>query len=122
MADITIMAKDSKCTNTLEASILNASNESQFIHLTHSPEIAMYYALNGNKKRIRIAQIDYSFIPTDDIYDVSTPEKCHHHGIQYPHAESFAAANLLVTMRGTIPSHAIIVHDVPVPSNVQSPT
>lgn len=117
-----LMSKEPKCVATLEASILNASNESQYLHLTTCPKIAMYYALHRDAKRIRIAQIDYSLLATSDIIDVSTPEGCQHHGINHPHAESFATANHLVTVRGSIPPHAMIIHDLPVPSNIQSPT
>jgi len=120
-----IVAKNCLCTNTLESAILNSSDDSQYVHVTSCPKTAMYYAYNtynmGNA-RIRIAQIDSSFIPNSEIIDVSSIEKCQMHGVQHPHAESYATANQLILIRGTIPSHAFIVHDIPIPSSLSRST
>lgn len=116
-----IVAKNCSCTNSLETTVLNSSGDSQYVHVTSCPKIAMYYAYNthnmGNS-RIRIAQIDASLIPSNNIFDVSSLEKCQMQGIQHPHAESYATANQLVLIQGTIPAHAFIVHDIPIPSSL----
>lgn len=109
-----LFAKDPAASLDKNEVLENDSVHSQYIHLTKSPEIAIYdsVAISCTSVPYRIAQVDLSMIDSKSIYDVSSGA-----GLN-PRAAELAKSKEVVLVYEHIPFKAVTIHTIEVPVSV----
>ena len=105
---IGLFAKNPIAEFTASDTVINGRLESQYIHLTKNPEVAIYFsaAFSPYIRPFRIAQVDMSKINIEDVHDLSDGKNL------TTQAANFAKSHEVVLVREHIPAKAITIRTI----------